>query len=94
MKLMNKIKNNHSVDVNTLLMLVMLCVIFIFFIAMTGCLLGRVVVFFKTDILCFDWEMDAFYSVKVSASAGTLSGIGIWIKSWLQERKARKGSTS
>ena len=93
MKLMNKIKNNHRVDVNTLLILVMLCIIFIFFIAMTGCLLGRLVVFLKTDILYFDWKKDVFYSVKVGASAGTLSGIGIWIKAWLQERKARKGST-
>lgn len=30
--------------------------------------------------------MDAFYSLKVGASAGTLTGIGIWIKAKCQRQ--------
>lgn len=55
--------------------------------AMVGCLLGRLIVFFKADVLFLDWGKDMFYSLKVSASAGTLTGVGIWIKAWLQVRK-------
>ncbi|MEM6053011.1 hypothetical protein AAH450_20895 [Erwinia sp. P7711] len=58
--------------------------------AMMGCLLGRLIVLFKNNILFFDWGKDAFYSFKVGASAGTLAGIGIWIKAKLQERKNKK----
>jgi len=55
--------------------------------AMVGCLLGRFIVFFKAGFLFFDWGKDIFYCLKVSASAGTLAGISIWIKAWLQVRK-------
>jgi hypothetical protein len=60
--------------------------------AMVGCLLGRLIVFFRANVLFFDWGKDIFYSLKVGASAGTLAGIGIWIKARLQERKDEKSS--
>ncbi|QGU89255.1 hypothetical protein [Erwinia sorbitola] len=90
MKLINQLKNNRNVNLNTLLALVILCIISVFLITMTGCLLGRAIAFFKTDILTFDWKKDILYSVKVGTSAGMLSGIGIWIKARLQEHKHSK----
>ncbi|KAB8310059.1 hypothetical protein EH228_12195 [Erwinia endophytica] len=92
MKLINPLKSNHSVNLNILTMLIIRCIVCIFFMAMVGCLLGRLIVFLKADILLFDWEKDVFYSLKVGASAGTLAGIGIWIKAKLQERKDKKSS--
>ncbi|MCV9880651.1 hypothetical protein [Brenneria izbisi] len=92
MKLINPLKSNQSVNLNTLIMLIIRCVLCIFFMAMIGCFLGRLIVFLKANILFFDWKKDVFYSLKVGASAGTLAGIGIWIKAKLQERKARKES--
>jgi len=59
----------------------------IFILAMTGCLLGRLMVFFKTNALFFDWGKDVFYSLKVGVSAGALAGLGIWIKIKLQQKK-------
>lgn len=90
MKLIKPLKNNQDVNVTTLVVLVVRCMVCIFFIAMMGCLLGRLIVLFKTNVLFFDWEKDAFYSLKVGVSAGTLTGIGIWIKAKLQERKNKK----
>lgn len=90
MKLINPVKNNQSVNLNTLIILIMRCIICIFFMAIAGCLLGRLIVFFKANVLFFDWGKDIFYSLKVGASAGTLAGIGIWIKAKLQERKDKK----
>lgn len=93
MKLINPVKSNQSVNFNTFITLIIRCIICIFFMAMVGCLLGRLIVFFKANVLFFDWEKDIFYSLKVGASAGTLAGIGIWIKARLQERKDKKSST-
>lgn len=90
MKLMNPLKSNRNVNLNTLILLVILCIISVFLIALAGCLLGRAIVFFKADILSFDWKKDVFYSVKIGASAGSLAGIGLWIKAKLQGRKYRK----
>ena len=90
MKLINPVKNNQSVNLSTLISLIMRCIICVFFMAMVGCLLGRIIVFLKANVLFFGWEKDIFYSLKVGASAGTLAGIGIWIKAWLQERKDKK----
>lgn len=90
MKLIKPLKNNQDVNVKKLTVLIVRCITCIFFMAMTGCLLGRLIVLFKTDVLFFDWERDAFYSLKVGASAGTLTGIGIWIKAKLQEHKNKK----
>lgn len=90
MKLINPVKSDQSVNLNTLITLIIRCIICIFFMAMVGCLLGRLIVFFKANVLFFDWGKDIFYSLKVSASAGTLAGIGIWIKAWLQVRKDKK----
>lgn len=87
MKLINPVKINKSINLNTLIVLIIRCIICVFFMAMVGCLLGRLIVFFKANLLFFDWGKDIFYSLKVSASAGTLAGIGIWIKAWLQVRK-------
>lgn len=90
MKLIKPLKNNQGVNVNTLVMLIVRCIACVFFIAMMGCLLGRLIVLFKTSVLYFDWEQDAFYSLKVGAYAGTLAGVGIWIKAKLQERKKKE----
>lgn len=90
MKPINPLKINQSVNLNTLVKLVVRCILCVFFIAMMGCLLGRLIVFFKANFLLFDWKKDVFYSLKVGASAGTLAGIGIWIKAKLQERKDSK----
>ncbi|OQP34795.1 hypothetical protein B2J69_08270 [Pantoea latae] len=87
MKLINPVKSNKSINLNTLITLIIRCIICVFFMAMVGCLLGRLIVFFKADVLFLDWGEDMFYSLKVSASAGTLTGVGIWIKAWLQVRK-------
>ncbi|WP_313656409.1 hypothetical protein [Pantoea sp.] len=87
MKLMKPLKNNKSVNVNNLVVLIVRCMVCIFFMAMMGCFLGRLIVFFKTNVLLFDWAKDAFYSLKVGASAGALAGVGIWIKAKLQEHK-------
>ncbi|WP_053145363.1 hypothetical protein [Erwinia billingiae] len=92
MKLKNPVKNNQSVNFYTLITLIIRCIICIFFMAMVGCLLGRLIVFFRANVLFFDWGKDIFYSLKVGASAGTLAGIGIWIKARLQERKDEKSS--
>nr|WP_041474415.1 hypothetical protein [Erwinia sp. Ejp617] len=92
MKQINPLKSNRSVNLNTLLILIIRCIICIFFIAMMGCLLGRLIVFFKAGVLFFDWEKDIFYSLKVGVSAGMLAGIGIWIKARLQECKDKKES--
>ncbi|MBN7124815.1 hypothetical protein BSU01_24430 [Erwinia billingiae] len=92
MKLTNPVKNNQSVNFYTLITLIIRCIICIFFMAMVGCLLGRLIVFFRANVLFFDWGKDIFYSLKVGASAGTLAGIGIWIKARLQERKDEKSS--
>ncbi|MCX0499935.1 hypothetical protein [Erwinia billingiae] len=92
MKLTNPVKNNQSVNFYTLITLMIRCIICIFFMAMVGCLLGRLIVFFRANVLFFDWGKDIFYSLKVGASAGTLAGISIWIKARLQERKDEKSS--
>ncbi|WP_236272973.1 hypothetical protein [Escherichia coli] len=57
--------------------------------AMLGTILGRLIVFSKTQVLFFDWRADIIYSLKVGG-AGMLAGIGIWIKAKLQERKDDK----
>lgn len=92
MKLIKPVKSDQSVNLNTLITLIMRCIVCIFFMAMVGCLLGRLIVFLKANVLFFDWGKDIFYSLKVSASAGTIAGIGIWIKAWLQARKDSKAS--
>ena len=92
MKLINPVKNNQSVNLYTLISLIIRCIICVFFMAMVGCLLGRIIVFLKANVLFFDWGKDIFYSLKVSTSAGTLAGVGIWIKARLQERKKKKNS--
>ncbi|MCX8959588.1 hypothetical protein EHW65_20820 [Erwinia psidii] len=93
MKLINPVKNNQRVNLNTLVLLIFRCIVCVFFMAVVGCLFGRLIVFFKTNFLFFDWGKDIFYSLKVSASAGTLAGIGIWIKAWLLERKDKEDPT-
>lgn len=90
MKLINPLKSNQSVTFNTLIILIIRCMICVFFIAMIGCILGRLIVLFKANILFFDWKKDIFYSLKVGASAGSLAGIGIWIKARLRDRKDKK----
>lgn len=90
MKLIKPVKSDQSVNLNTLITLIMRCIVCIFFMAMVGCLLGRLIVFLKANVLFFDWGKDIFYSLKVSASAGTIAGIGI--KAWLQARKDSKAS--
>ncbi|EKH3621820.1 hypothetical protein O7R37_004923, partial [Escherichia coli] len=66
------------------------CIACIFFMAMLGTILGRLIVFSKTQVLFFDWRADIIYSLKVGGGAGMLAGIGIWIKAKLQERKDDK----
>ncbi|AIJ07364.1 MULTISPECIES: hypothetical protein [Edwardsiella] len=87
MKLINPLKSDQGINLNTLIILILRCVICIFILAVVGCLLGRLMVFFKTNVLFFDWTKDLFYSLKVGVFAGTLAGGGIWIKAKLQERK-------
>lgn len=92
MKPVKILKSKNDVNLTTLLTLLVRCIIFIFFIAMIGCFLGRVIVFLKVNVLLFDWKNDVFYSLRVGFSAGTLAGIGIWIKAKLQERKDKNTS--
>lgn len=87
MKLINLLKSDQRGNLNTLIMLIIRCIICIFILAMSGCLLGRLMVFFKTNALFFDWGKDVFYSLKVGVSAGALAGFSIWIKVKLQEKK-------
>ncbi|WP_034914287.1 hypothetical protein [Erwinia sp. 9145] len=87
MKLINPLKSDQGVNLKTLIMLITRCIICIFILAMVGCLLGRLMAFFKTNALFFDWGKDVFYSLKVGVSAGVLAGFGIRIKAKLQERK-------
>ncbi len=87
MKLINPSKIDQGVNLNTLIVLIIRCVICIFILAVVSCILGRLMVYFKTNVLFFYWEKDLFYSLKVGISAGALTGIGIWIKAKLQERK-------
>ncbi|WP_406670430.1 hypothetical protein [Raoultella terrigena] len=90
MKLINPLKSDQEANLKTLIMLIIRCIICVFILAMIGCLLGRLMVFFKTNVLFFDWGKDLFYSLKVGIYAGALAGIGIWIKSRLQDRKDKK----
>ncbi|ARU92688.1 hypothetical protein [Tatumella citrea] len=87
MKLINPSKIDQGVNLNTLIVLIIRCVICIFILAVVSCILGRLMVYFKTNVLFFNWEKDLFYSLKVGISAGALTGIGIWIKAKIQERK-------
>lgn len=90
MKLINLLRSNKNTNLNTLIVLIIRCIVCVFFIALMGCFLGRLIVFLKANILLFDWEKDVLYSLKVGISAGTLAGIGIWIKARLQDRKNKK----
>ena len=90
MKLINPVRNNQDINLKTLITLIIRCIICVFFMAIFGCLIGRLIVFLKANILFFDWGKDIFYSLKVGALAGTLSGIGIWVKAWLKEKKDKK----
>lgn len=87
MKLINPLKSDQGINLNTLIALIIRCVICVFILAVVGCLFGRLMAFFKTNVLFFDWTKDLFYSLKVGIYAGTLAGGGIWIKAKLQERK-------
>ena len=87
MKLINPSKIDQGVNLNTLIVLIIRCVICIFILAVVSCILGRLMVYFKTNVLFFNWEQDLFYSLKVGISAGAFIGIGIWIKATIQERK-------
>ena len=59
--------------------------------AMLGTILGRLIVFSKTQVLFFDWRADIIYSLKVGGGAGMLAGIGIWIKAkYTRKRKTIK----
>ena len=90
MKLINPLKINKSVNFYILIILITRCIACIFFMAMLGTILGRRIVFSKTQVLFFDWRAYIIYSLKVGGGAGMLAGIGIWIKAKLQERKDDK----
>lgn len=90
MKLINLQKNNCDVNFSTLLLLEILCVLFFVFIVFLSCLLGRLIVYFKSGVVVFDWERDFFQSIKVGSVAGFILGIGLWIKAWLLQRENKR----
>ncbi len=65
MKLINPLKINKSVNFYILIILITRCIACIFFMAMLGTILGRLIVFSKTQVLFFDWRTDIIYSLKV-----------------------------
>ncbi len=65
MKLINPLKINKSVNFYILIILITRCIACIFFMAMLGTILGRLIVFSKTQVLFFDWRADIIYSLKV-----------------------------
>ncbi len=59
-----------------------------------SCLLGRLIVYIKTGAWFFNWEKDLIYSLRMGISAGVLTGIGVWIKTKVLERKNEKDPSS
>lgn len=53
MKLINPLKINKSVNFYILIILITRCIACIFFMAMLGTILGRLIVFSKTQVLFF-----------------------------------------
>ncbi|GAB83245.1 hypothetical protein [Shimwellia blattae] len=90
MKLINLQKNNRGVGFGTLFLLEILCVFFFVIIVFLSCLLGRLVIFFKTGMVIFDLVGDIFQSIKVGGVAGLILGVGLWMKARLQEGKGSR----
>lgn len=93
MKLKKTIKNKSNATIITLIYLISICCLSFVFLVMISCLLGRTIVYIKTGNWVFNWEKDLFYSLRIGISAGILTGIGVWIKTKLLERKYKKNST-
>ncbi|POD95160.1 hypothetical protein [Pectobacterium odoriferum] len=93
MKLKKTIKNKSNATIITLIYLIIICCLSFVFLVMISCLLGRTIVYIKTGSWVFNWEKDLFYSLRIGISAGILTGIGVWVKTKLLERKDKKNST-
>ncbi|MDN0122570.1 hypothetical protein QVN60_05050 [Yersinia aleksiciae] len=87
MKLKNPLKNSDNANFNILFFLVLYCVLSFILIVMMSCLLGSTIVYLKIGSFIFDWEKYLLYSLKIGVAAGIPTGIGIWIKIKLQEKK-------
>lgn len=89
-KLKKLIKNRSNAAVSCLIYLIIICCISFTFLVMISCLLGRTIVYFKTGDWIFNWIKDLFYSLRIGISAGIVTGIGVWVKTQLLERKGKK----
>ncbi|MBT0731268.1 hypothetical protein [Rosenbergiella nectarea] len=93
MKLKKQIKNRSDSTISCLIYLMIICCLSFTFLVMTSCLLGGTIVYIKTGDWIFNWIKDLFYSLRIGISAGVLTGIGVWVKTKLLERKDKKDPT-
>lgn len=93
MKLRKPIRNKPHATISTLIYLIVICCLSFTVLVIISCLLGRSIVYIKTGTWFFNWEKDLFYSLRIGISAGVLSGIGVWVKTKLLERKDKKDPT-
>lgn len=89
MKLINPLKINKSVNFYILIILITRCIACIFFMAMLGTILGRLIVFSKTQVLFFDWRADIIYSLKVGGGGWYVSRDWYLDKSKVTRKKRR-----
>lgn len=81
-----------KINFNDLIKLIFICASVFIIITMFGYLMASILVYFKVGSFIFIWEEVFFNSLRKGASVGTVLGIGLWLKSKLQERKDRKES--
>lgn len=90
MKLKNPIKNKGGATVMTLIFMIIICCLSFTVLMLISCLLGRAIAYIKIGAWFLNWDKDLFYSLRIGISAGVLTGIGVWVKTKLQEQQVKK----
>lgn len=90
MKLKNPIKNKGGATFMTLICLIIICCLSFTILMLISCLFGRTIAYIKIGVWFLNWDKDLFYSLRIGISAGVLTGIGVWVKTKLQEQQDKK----
>ncbi len=74
-------------DFHLLITLICRCIFVFFSLCILGSAAGSILAYFKIGYFSFDWKEAVFLSSKKGGAAGSVLGIGIWIKCKLGSKK-------